>query len=117
MPQERMENVVTYSMPKQSCNISRKLKNVALLGFYALRRNWPRVPEMVWDALATGHKMKIETQIEEPSTPMDYWDMILAREPLTPRAMPQKFLYSLILRTSVFLSLKQCNIWIKGSNL
>ena len=32
-------------------------------------------------------------------------------------AMPQKLLYSLILRTSVFLSLKQCNIWIKGSNL
>jgi hypothetical protein len=32
-------------------------------------------------------------------------------------AMPQKLLYSLILRISVFLSLKQCNIWIKGSNL
>jgi hypothetical protein len=29
---------------------SHKLKNVAPLGFYALRRNWPRVPEMVWDA-------------------------------------------------------------------
>jgi hypothetical protein len=26
-----------------------ELKNVAPLGFYALRRNWPRVPEMVWD--------------------------------------------------------------------
>jgi hypothetical protein len=32
-------------------------------------------------------------------------------------SMPQKFLYSLISRTSVFLSLKQCNVWIKGSNL
>jgi hypothetical protein len=26
-----------------------ELKNVAPLGFYALRRNWPRVLEMVWD--------------------------------------------------------------------
>jgi hypothetical protein len=34
--------------------------------------------------LATGHKMNIETQIEEPSTPMDYWDRISARAPLTP---------------------------------
>jgi hypothetical protein len=32
-------------------------------------------------------------------------------------AMPQKLLYSLILRTSVWISLRQCNIWIKGSNL
>jgi hypothetical protein len=34
--------------------------------------------------LATGYKMKTEIQIEEPSTPMDYWDNILARKPLTP---------------------------------
>jgi hypothetical protein len=27
----------------------KELKNVAPLGFYSLRRNWPRVPEMVWD--------------------------------------------------------------------
>jgi hypothetical protein len=32
-------------------------------------------------------------------------------------SMPQKFLYSLISRISILLSLKQCNIWIKGSNL
>ena len=32
-------------------------------------------------------------------------------------AVPWKLLYSLISRTSVFLSLKQSNIWIKGSNL
>jgi hypothetical protein len=29
-------------------------------------------------------------------------------------AMPRKLVYSLILRTSVFLSFKQCIIWIKG---
>jgi hypothetical protein len=32
-------------------------------------------------------------------------------------SMPRKLFYSLILRISVFLSFKQCNIWIKGSNL
>ena len=31
--------------------------------------------------------------------------------------MPRKLLYSLISRISVLLSLKQCNIWIKGPNL
>jgi hypothetical protein len=35
--------------------------------------------------LATGHKMNIETWIEEPLTLMDYWDRISARPPLTPR--------------------------------
>jgi hypothetical protein len=60
-----MDNVVTYSMPKQSCNISWNSKNVAPLGFYALRRNWPRVPKWFGMRLATGHKMKTETQIEE----------------------------------------------------
>ena len=33
--------------------------------------------------LATGHIMNIETQIEEPLTPMDSWDRISSREPLT----------------------------------
>jgi hypothetical protein len=28
--------------------------------------------------------MKTKTRIEEPSTPMDYWDRISARVPLTP---------------------------------
>jgi hypothetical protein len=28
-----------------------KQKNVALLVFDAMRRNWPRVPEMVWVAI------------------------------------------------------------------
>jgi hypothetical protein len=31
-------------------------------------------------------------------------------------SMPRKFIYSFILRTSVLLSLKRINIWIKGSN-
>jgi hypothetical protein len=33
--------------------------------------------------LATGHKMKTETQIEEPLTLLDSWHMISARAPLT----------------------------------
>jgi hypothetical protein len=33
--------------------------------------------------LATGHIMNIETQIKEPSTTIDYWDMISSRAPLT----------------------------------
>ena len=34
--------------------------------------------------LATGHIANIETQIKELSTPMDYWDRISSRAPLTP---------------------------------
>ena len=34
--------------------------------------------------LATAHKMKTKTQIEELLTPMDSWDRISARAPLTP---------------------------------
>jgi hypothetical protein len=34
--------------------------------------------------LVTGHKMKNDTLFEEPLTPMDYWDRILARALLTP---------------------------------
>ena len=33
--------------------------------------------------LATGHIVNIETRIKELLTPMDYWDMISSREPLT----------------------------------
>ena len=38
----------------------RELKNVDdPLGFYALRRNWTRVPEMVWDANFMEESSKI----------------------------------------------------------
>jgi hypothetical protein len=40
--------------------------------------------------LATGHKMKTETQIEEPSTPLDSWHRISARAPLTPGSHASK---------------------------
>jgi len=60
-----------------------ELKNVDLLGFYALMRNWPRFHEMVWDAIETGHKMKIKTRIEEPLSPLDSWHRISSRGPLT----------------------------------
>jgi hypothetical protein len=61
-----------------------ELKNVAPLGFYAPRRNCQESPKWFGMRLATGHKMKTETRIEEPSTPMDSWDRISARAPLTP---------------------------------
>jgi hypothetical protein len=64
--------------------------------------------------LATGHITNIETQIEEPSTLMDSWIGFHLEHPSLMGVMPQKLLYSLISRTSVLLSLKQCNIWIKG---
>jgi hypothetical protein len=62
-----------------------ELKNDALLGFYAWRRNCQESPKWFEMRLATGHKMKTETQIEELSTSMDSWDKIFARAPLTPR--------------------------------
>jgi hypothetical protein len=34
--------------------------------------------------LAIGHKMKTETHIVEPLTPLDSWHTILARAPITP---------------------------------
>jgi hypothetical protein len=38
----------------------RELKNAANpLGFYALRSNWPRVPEMVWDVNFMEESSKI----------------------------------------------------------
>jgi hypothetical protein len=61
-----------------------ELKNVAPLAFYAPRRNCQESPKWFGMRLATGHKMKTETWIEEPSTLMDYWDRISARPPLTP---------------------------------
>jgi hypothetical protein len=60
-----------------------ELKNDALLGFYAMRRNCQESLKWFGMPLATGHKKKTETQIEEPSTSMDYWDRISARAPLT----------------------------------
>jgi hypothetical protein len=62
-----------------------ELKNVALLGFYARRRNFQESPKWFWMRLSTGHKMKNENRIEEPSTLMDSWDRISDRVPLTPR--------------------------------
>ena len=60
-----------------------ELKNVALLAFNAPRRNCQESPKWFGMRLATGHKMNIETRIEEPYTSMDYWDMISSIEPLT----------------------------------
>jgi hypothetical protein len=62
-----------------------EFKNDAPLGFYAPRRNCQESPKWFGMQHATWHKMKTETQIEEPSTLMDSWDRISAREPLTPR--------------------------------
>jgi hypothetical protein len=59
-----------------------ELKNSSLLGFYALRMNCQESPKRFGMRLATGHKMKTETWIEEPSILMDSWDMISAREPI-----------------------------------
>ena len=60
-----------------------ELKNAALLGFYALRMNCQESPKWFGMRLATGHKMKNETRIEEPLTPMDSWDRNSSRAPLT----------------------------------
>jgi hypothetical protein len=62
-----------------------EIKNVAPLGFYALRMNFQESPKWFGMQLATGHKMKTETRIEEPLNPMDSWDRISPRSPLTPR--------------------------------
>jgi hypothetical protein len=61
------------------------LKNAAMLGFYAPRRNCQESSKWFGMRLATGHKMKIETRIDEPSTPIDSWDTISARPPITLR--------------------------------
>jgi hypothetical protein len=61
-----------------------ELKNVTLLGFYALRRNCQESPKWFGIRVATGLKMKTKTQIEEPLTLIDSWDRISARAPLTP---------------------------------
>jgi hypothetical protein len=73
-----------------------ELKNAASLGFYASRRNCQESPKWFGMLLATRHKTKTETWIEEPLTPMDSWDRILAREPLTPRCHASEVAYSLI---------------------
>jgi hypothetical protein len=61
-----------------------ELENSTLLGSYALRRNCQESLKWFGMRLATGHKMKTETRIEEPSTPMDSWDRISTIEPLSP---------------------------------
>ena len=60
-----------------------ELKNDAPLVFYAPRRNCQESQKWFGMRLATGHKMKTETWIEKPSTPMDSWDRISCRTPLT----------------------------------
>jgi hypothetical protein len=62
-----------------------ELKNAALLGFYDPRMNCQESSKWFRMRLATGNKTKTKTLIEEPSTPMDFWHRILAREPLTLR--------------------------------
>jgi hypothetical protein len=62
-----------------------ELKNFVLVGFYAVRRNCQESLKWFGMRLAIGHKMKNKTLIEEPSTPMDSWHRIPAREPLTLR--------------------------------
>jgi hypothetical protein len=52
------------------------LKNVAPLGFYASRMNCEESPKWFGMQLATGHKMKIETWIEEPLSLLDSWHRI-----------------------------------------
>jgi hypothetical protein len=47
-------------------------------------------PRNGWMRFATGHKTKTKTQIEEPLTLMDSWDIISAREPLTPSSNPSE---------------------------
>jgi hypothetical protein len=64
------------------------------LGFYALRRNCQESPKWFGMRLATGHKMKTETQIEEPLTPMDSWDRISAIAPLTPRCHASEVVFT-----------------------
>ena len=67
-----------------------ELKNVALLGFYARRRNCQESPKWFGMQLATGHKTKTETQIDGSLTPMDSSDRILAIAPITPRCHASK---------------------------
>jgi hypothetical protein len=68
-----------------------ELKNVALLAFYAPRRDYQDPPKWFGMRLATGHKMKIETRFEEPLTSMDYSDRILGILPLTLGCHASKF--------------------------
>ena len=70
-----------------------ELKNVALLGFYATTKNFQESPKWFGMRLATEHKMKTETHIEEPLTPMDSWDRISARAPLTPGSNPSEVVF------------------------
>ena len=67
-----------------------ELKNVSPLGFYAQVRNYQESPKWFGMQLATGHKTKIETHIDEPSYFLDSWHSILAREPLTLGSNPSE---------------------------
>jgi hypothetical protein len=61
-----------------------ELKNDALLGFYARRRNCQESPKWFGMRLAIGHKTKTKTRIEEPLNLMDSLDRISPRETLSP---------------------------------
>ena len=43
--------------------------------------------------LATGHIMKTKSQIEKPPSPLDSWDWISARAPLTPGSNPSEVVF------------------------
>ena len=68
----------------------RELKIAAPLGFYALRSNCQESSKWFGMRLAIGHKTKTETQIEEPSSLLDSWHIILARAPLTLSSNPSE---------------------------
>ena len=59
-----------------------------VLGFYALKRNCQESSKWFGMRLATGHKMKTETRIEEPSSLLDSQRRILSKAPLTPGSNP-----------------------------
>jgi hypothetical protein len=71
-----------------------ELKNATPLGFYAPRRNFQESPKWFGMRLATEHKMKTETQIEEASSLLDSWHRILAISPLTPGSHPSLLVHS-----------------------
>jgi hypothetical protein len=92
-----------------------KLKNVSSLGFYPPRRYWPRVPEMVWDVTCNWAYKKTKTWIEEPLSLLDSWHRISYRDtPSLLGPMPQKLLYSSILRTRVFSVRSNATFGLRG---
>jgi hypothetical protein len=88
-----MENIVTYSMYKQSCNISRNSKILLRYSFMPYVGIGQDSLKWFGMRLATGHRTKTETRIEEPSSLLDSWHRILARSPLTPGSNPLEVVF------------------------